>query len=141
MQQDLPRQELLNYLFRLMEESASIKNLPAEKRETIKAKYTNSSEESIRKGIRLLEEDIAKKKDTEAAAKNALMKSVETQKELRAHQAVEKEESEKLAKKILAGLDTPAEKTAKGLRIIIKIVLLAGVAIAAFFAAKYFLKR
>jgi predicted Holliday junction resolvase-like endonuclease len=104
-EQNQTRKQLLDKLFDLMAKTTSITGLPPERVEMIKAKYRMASDENIRSGIAMLEEEIKNEEALEKKKRESFMKKINKLKELKETEAAERARSEKLADKLLENLD------------------------------------
>jgi hypothetical protein len=130
------REQLLAGLFGLMAKAPSIVSLDKDRIERIKQKYRKTSDERIRAGIKMLEEDIKKSEEQAAKAKASLYKNVEERKRLKAIEVAERTESAKHAAKLLEQIGAPTvEKKKHPLRGL----LLSAAIVVALAAAWYFL--
>lgn len=128
-------EQLLDRLFDLMEKSDSIRTLPAERKEKIRAKYRLSNVDAVENAIRMLEKDISDKEERRAQSQKALTRSTEKLRELKRIDDEEKLVSEKLADEMLerAGLVKIKKSNADAVLIFLLLAAIAGLAAYYFF--------
>ena len=121
---------LLATLFDLMEQSASIRVLEADRKERIKEKYRQAETDRIIAGIKMLRDDLANQDYLNTKAKNTFSKNINHKEQLKMQANQEKLEAEKQSEAILKKLEISGKKVAHKSRKLVWLIIFTIIVIA-----------